>query len=99
MFGITFLAPEGVSQRNRRPRQPTWANLIRQIRNNKAAAIFVENISDQRLIEQIGRETGMKVGGELYSDALSGRRRPGCHVHRNDALQRRLCCRAAMLGS
>ena len=47
------------------------ANLIRQIRDDKAAAIFVENISDQRLIEQIGRETGMKVGGKLYSDALS----------------------------
>ena len=34
-------------------------------------ALFVENISDPRLIEQIARETGVKPGGTLYSDALS----------------------------
>ena len=69
-YGITFLAPEGVLTELEASAADV-ANLIRQIRNDKAAAIFVENISDQRLIEQIGRETGMKVGGELYSDALS----------------------------
>jgi zinc/manganese transport system substrate-binding protein len=36
----------------------------------------VENISDTRLIEQIARETGLKVSGVLYSDALSGERGP-----------------------
>ncbi len=69
-YGITFLAPEGVSTELEASAADV-ANLIRQIRHDKAAAIFVENISDQRLIEQIGRETGMKVGGSLYSDALS----------------------------
>ncbi len=39
---------------------------------DKAAAIFVENITNPRLIEQIAAETGIKVGGALYSDALSG---------------------------
>ena len=33
--------------------------------------MFVENITDHRLIEQIARETGAKIGGTLYSDALS----------------------------
>ena len=45
--------------------------LIEQIRDEGVTALFVENISDPRLIEQIARETGVKPGGELYSDALS----------------------------
>ena len=47
------------------------AKLIGQVRHDKASAIFVENITNQRLIEQIARETGLKIGGTLYSDALS----------------------------
>jgi zinc/manganese transport system substrate-binding protein len=34
-------------------------------------AVFVENISNPRVIEQIAKETGVKLGGALYSDALS----------------------------
>jgi zinc/manganese transport system substrate-binding protein len=45
--------------------------LIRQIKQEGIQAIFVENISDARLIEQIARETGLQPSGELYSDALS----------------------------
>jgi zinc/manganese transport system substrate-binding protein len=45
--------------------------IVQQIREQKASALFVENISDPRLIEQIGRETGLKVSGVLFSDALS----------------------------
>jgi zinc/manganese transport system substrate-binding protein len=52
------------------------AKLIDQIREDKASALFVENVSDPRLIEQISRETGLKIGGALYSDALSGRDGP-----------------------
>ena len=47
------------------------AALIAQIRAEQVTAIFFENISDPRLIEQIARETGVKPGGELFSDALS----------------------------
>ena len=32
----------------------------------------MENITDHRLLDQIARETGAKIGGELYTDALSG---------------------------
>jgi len=33
--------------------------------------VFLENISDPRMIEQIAREGGAQMGGRLYSDALS----------------------------
>ena len=47
------------------------AKLIEQIRHDKASAIFIENITNRRLVEQIASETGLKIGGTLYSDALS----------------------------
>lgn len=48
------------------------ARLIDQIREDGASALFVENVSDPRLVERIAAETGLAVGGTLYSDALSG---------------------------
>ncbi len=69
-YGIAFLAPEGVSTEAEASAADV-ARLIRQVRDSHAAALFVENVTDPRLIEQIGRETGLKVGGTLYSDALS----------------------------
>jgi len=69
-YGLAFLAPEGMSTDSEASAADVAA-LIRQIRDDKASAIFVENITNPRLIEQIAGETGLKVGGELYSDALS----------------------------
>lgn len=69
-YGLAFLAPEGVSTESEASAADVAA-LIRQIREDKASAIFVENITNPRLIEQIASETGLKAGGELYSDALS----------------------------
>lgn len=69
-YGITFLAPEGVSTESEASASEV-AKLIDQIREDKASAMFVENISDPRLVQQISDETGIKVGGTLYSDALS----------------------------
>lgn len=74
-YGIEFLAPEGVSTEAEASAADV-AKLIRQIREEKATALFVENISDPRLIEQIGRETGLKVSGVLFSDALSPKNGP-----------------------
>ncbi len=42
------------------------------MKREKIAAVFLENISDQRLMQQIARETGARIGGTLYSDSLSG---------------------------
>ena len=69
-YGLTFHAPEGIST-EADPSAADVAKLIQQIKQDKASAIFVENITNPRLIEQIAGETGLKVGGELYSDALS----------------------------
>ncbi len=69
-YGIAFLAPEGISTEAEASAADV-ARLIEQVRHDKASAIFVENITNQRLIEQIATETGLKIGGTLYSDALS----------------------------
>jgi zinc/manganese transport system substrate-binding protein len=47
------------------------ARLVRQIRQDKVRAIFVENMNDPRVIERVAQETGAVIGGTLYSDALS----------------------------
>lgn len=69
-YGITFLAPEGISTEAEASAADVAA-LISQVRGDKASAIFVENITNPRLVEQISAETGVKIGGTLYSDALS----------------------------
>lgn len=69
-YGLTFRAPEGLST-EADPSAADVAKLIEDVREDKAAAIFVENITNPRLVEQIASETGLKVGGELFSDALS----------------------------
>lgn len=69
-YGLRFLAPEGVSTESEASAADVAA-LIRQVREDKASAIFVENVTNPRLVEQIASETGLKVGGSLYSDALS----------------------------
>lgn len=47
------------------------ARLIRQMRQDKVRAIFVENMNDPRVIERVAQEAGASIGGTLYSDALS----------------------------
>lgn len=69
-YGLEFLAPEGISTESEASAADV-AKLVDQIKHDKAAAIFVENITDKRLMDQIAKETGLKVGGTLYSDALS----------------------------
>jgi zinc/manganese transport system substrate-binding protein len=69
-YGFTFIAPEGIST-DSEPSAKDLAKIITQIRKQKIPAVFLENVTDPRLIEQIARETGAKIGGKLYSDALS----------------------------
>ena len=70
-YGLEIIAPEGVSTESEASAQDV-AKIIRQIKADKIPAVFVENIADRRLLDQIARETGAKIGGTLYSDALSG---------------------------
>lgn len=70
-YGVRFLSPQGVSTDAEASAQGV-AKLVRQIKKEGARALFVESISDPRLIEQIARETGLKAAqGGLYSDSLS----------------------------
>ncbi len=70
-YGLRFLAPVGVSTESEASAADV-AGLIREMRDQKASAVFAENISDSRLVEQIASEAGHPLGGVLYSDALSG---------------------------
>ncbi len=69
-YSVTFLAPQGVSTGSEASAADVAA-LIEQVRHEGVGALFLENISDPRLIDQIARETGAWPGGALYSDALS----------------------------
>jgi len=69
-YGVNFTAPQGVSTEAEASAKDVAA-IIAQIRKQKAAAVFLENVTDPRLVQQIARETGAKVGGTLYSDALT----------------------------
>lgn len=74
-YGFTVLAPENISKETEAAAADV-VRLIEQIKNNKVFALFIENISNPRLIKQIERETGLRIGGTLYSDALSGKNGP-----------------------
>ena len=69
-YGIEFIAPLGVSTESEASARDIAA-IITQIRDSKIPAVFLENISDPRLIRQIAAETGAKIGGTLYSDSLT----------------------------
>jgi zinc/manganese transport system substrate-binding protein len=70
-YGVAFIAPAGVSTEAEISARDV-SRIIKQIRSEKFPAVFLENVSDRRLIDQIARETGAKAGGALFSDALSG---------------------------
>ena len=69
-YGVTFLSPEGVST-DSDPSAADVARLIVQIKAEGVTALFIENMSDARLLTQIANETGVTPGGTLYADALS----------------------------
>jgi len=70
-YGLEFIAPVGVST-EAEPSARDIAGIITQIKKAKIPAVFLENVSDPRLIRRISAETGAKVGGTLYSDSLTG---------------------------
>lgn len=69
-YGVAFLAPEGLST-DAEPSAGALAALIDQIKRERIRALFIENMTDPRMMKTISRETGAEMGGELYSDALS----------------------------
>ena len=69
-YGIDFVSPQGVST-DAEASAKDVGRIIQQIRREKIAAVFVENVSDARLMERIAKETGARIGERVYSDALS----------------------------
>lgn len=69
-YEVDFVAPQGWATSSE-PSAATVARLIRQIREQRVRALFVENISDPRLMQRIAQEGNVTIGGTLYSDALS----------------------------
>ncbi|MFA6964454.1 metal ABC transporter substrate-binding protein [Bosea sp. (in: a-proteobacteria)] len=69
-YGIQFIAPQGVSTEAEASAKDV-ARIIRQVKAEKVPAVFLENVTNPRLVEQIAKESGAKIGGRIYSDALS----------------------------
>ena len=69
-YGVEFIAPIGVSTESEASARDI-AGIITQVRAAKIPAVFLENVTDPRLIRRISAETGAKVGGTLYSDSLT----------------------------
>lgn len=74
-YGIQFIAPLGVSTETE-PSARDIAAIIGQIKAQKTPAVFLENISDDRLIRRIAAETGARIGGTLISDGLTVEKGP-----------------------
>jgi zinc/manganese transport system substrate-binding protein len=69
-YGIKFVSVQGLST-EAEPTADDLVKVVRQARNGHLSAIFLENMSDPRLAETVAQDTGLRVGGELYADALS----------------------------
>jgi zinc/manganese transport system substrate-binding protein len=69
-YGVSFIAPRSWNTESEAS-AASVAAVIRELRHRQARALFVENITDRRSIERIAQETGARVGGTLYSDALA----------------------------
>lgn len=69
-YGVRFLAPQGMST-EAEPSARGVATLIQQIKEEKIKAVFVENMSNPKLLAQLSKDAGVTVGAALYVDALS----------------------------
>ncbi|MGR3837565.1 MAG: metal ABC transporter solute-binding protein, Zn/Mn family [Cognatishimia sp.] len=74
-YGLNFVAPIGIDT-EAEPSAQELAALIEGLKEQGASALFVENITSPALVQQISEETGLKIGGRLFSDALSERGGP-----------------------
>ncbi len=74
-YGMSFIAPQGVATESEASAKDV-ARIITQIKAQKIPAVFLENVTDPRLIKRIAAETGARIGGTLFSDALSDEKGP-----------------------
>ncbi|WP_395675894.1 metal ABC transporter substrate-binding protein [Inquilinus sp.] len=69
-YGIEFHAPVGFSTESEASAGDI-AKLIDQIKQEHIKAVFIENATDPRLVQQVAKASGAEMGGELYAEALS----------------------------
>ena len=69
-YGVTWLAPQGWTTAEEVSAQDV-ARVVRELRAQHVRALFLESAGDPRLMQQIAREAGVRIGGELYADTLS----------------------------
>jgi zinc/manganese transport system substrate-binding protein len=74
-YGMDFIAPQGVSTEAEASARDV-ARIITQIKKQKIPAVFLENVTDPRLLQRISEESGAKIGGTVYSDALTDDKGP-----------------------
>jgi zinc/manganese transport system substrate-binding protein len=74
-YDVQFIAPLGVSTESDASAE-SMARLEDKIRNGHVKALFLENITDNRMIQQLKNDTDAYIGGELHSDALSASEGP-----------------------
>ncbi|MDI3306935.1 MAG: zinc ABC transporter substrate-binding protein [Acetobacteraceae bacterium] len=69
-YGVRFLAPQGIAPEGQ-PSAARVAALIRQIREAKASAVFIEGIGNQAVMERLAQDAGVSIRGRLFADTLS----------------------------
>jgi zinc/manganese transport system substrate-binding protein len=74
-YGIRFIAPQGISTESEASARD-MARLLRQIKRDRIKAVYIENMTNPMLLEQLSREARITIGAKLYSDALSGPQGP-----------------------
>jgi zinc/manganese transport system substrate-binding protein len=69
-YGITLISIYGWTNKSE-PSAAEVSRLARQIEQEHVRALFLDNITDPRIMQRIAKETGAAIGGTLYGDALS----------------------------
>jgi len=67
--GFTIFPIEGISSGDE-PSSKKVADIVKAVKSQGVKAIFPETIQNPKVLEEITKETGAKLGGELLSDGL-----------------------------
>lgn len=69
-YGVRFLSPQGLSTESE-PSARELAGILKEMRQLGLKSLFLENMTNPKLVSQIAEELGIKTMGTLYADALS----------------------------
>jgi zinc/manganese transport system substrate-binding protein len=69
-YGIKFIPVMGLTS-EAEPSAREVASIIKQVKKENVSGVFVESTANPKIVHQIARESGAKIGGTLYADALA----------------------------